>query len=288
MILFEQTGNLKDMMLNILRSLRHGPLKFFSPVWVLLGSFYRFSTRSLRLAASHFIGGYGPFLLDGRFAFSDFNNWGHGHNNGFVECVEACRDCKTVLDIGAHIGLFSLPISEVIAEGGAVHAFEPAQANISYLHRHVELNKLEHKIKVHQSLVGDVVHNAVAFYELAESTGMNTTVTDVVDENYDIKFRPQTTIDVFCSRFELVPEVIKIDVEGAEIAVLKGGQKVIDKFKPKIFLSVHPRQIKSNGQSIEELISVIEMLQYSIKNVDGSEVSEFKLEEYLLAPRETC
>ena len=80
---------------------------------------YQTLKNSPPVAVSHRVGPYGPFRLDGHFAFSDFEHWGAvGHHRGFETCVEAARGARCVLDVGAHIGLVSLPASRALAPGG--------------------------------------------------------------------------------------------------------------------------------------------------------------------------
>ena len=77
---------------------------------------------------------------------------------------------------------------------------------------------------------------------------------------------------------------MKIDVEGAELGVLRGAREVLKKHKPRIFLSVHPEQICSLGGSIAELQQELSDLNYETFNLDKILTSELKFGEYLLLP----
>ena len=79
-------------------------------------------------------------------------------------------------------------------------------------------------------------------------------------------------------------DLIKIDVEGAEIAVLEGAFEVLKTYRPTIFLSVHPKHIKLLGRNIDELKSVLQRLNYSCLQSDGSSAKNFSLKEYILIP----
>lgn len=120
-----------------LRRLRHGPLKNWSPLWKALGQLHRFSLRILaafgiNTSTTMRIGPYGPFKLDGRFAFSNFENHGdHSKTVTFGPIVEAATGAKCVLDLGAHVGLITLPASRMVAPGGRVYSFEPSDFNRS-------------------------------------------------------------------------------------------------------------------------------------------------------------
>lgn len=269
-----------------LRQLRHGPLKRFGPLWSALGEVYQVGLRMTGSSrpAAHRIGGYGPFLLHGEFAFSDFENWGRGHNRGFASCIEACRGKQCVLDIGAHIGLIALPMSAVIAEGGRVYAFEPAAANLDRLRTHVALNGVS-GIEVVDALVGDEDVDETRFFEQSQATGMNATVITKDPGAFHETRRRQVTLDRFCDERRLKPEVVKIDVEGAEIGVLRGAAKMLRRCRPLVFLSVHPRHLALLGHTTGELEALVDDLGYEMREIDGTTPGNLRLDEYLVVPR---
>ena len=272
--------------LTALRRLRHGPLKGLDPIWTLLGRLYRFLFRALGLhrPVSTRIGPYGPFRLNGLFAFSDFEHWGGGHNDAFVACIEACRGKRCIVDIGAHVGLVALPMASVAAPGGRVVCFEPAEANRRLLLEHAALNGLA-AIEVVPCLVGADSRPDVPFFEMAEPTGMNALVVRKNADAYKATRRDQVSLDDFCAGRGLAPEVVKIDVEGAEIGVLRGARKTLARHRPLIFLSVHPRDIELMGENIEALSELIGSLGYDCRDAQGRVPSRFELREYVMTPK---
>lgn len=272
-------------MLVLIRRLRHGPLKFLNPMWLVLGLIYRrFVAGSIGFTKQK-IGHYGPFRMDAQFAFSNFASWGGAHNDGFAACVEVCRGKHCVIDVGAHIGLVSLPVASVMPPGGVLVSFEPARANRDLLSRHLRINGFEH-VRVEEALVGDEELAAVDFFEMDDASGMNSIAPGAMGDEYLPVRKAQVTLDGYCERNGLSPEVIKIDVEGAELGVLRGARAMLSRCRPLIFLSVHPRQIALLGESIEALSALIESLDYDCRHSDGSPVKSFALREYLLVPRE--
>ena len=271
-------------MLKLLRYLRHGPLRGFGPIWVWLGSIYRRQICHYNYKVRQNIGPYGPFRLDARFAFSNFTNWGGAHNGGFRDCVEACRDKTCVIDVGAHIGLVSMPALSVMAPTGVLVAFEPADANRTLLVAHLEANGFQRRARVERALVGDDECESVPFFEMSGHTGMNTVVPGVMGVDYQPVSRQQVSLDAYCAHYSLSPEVIKIDVEGAELAVLRGARLVLERCRPLIFLSIHPKHIEQLGESIAGLMELIHSMKYVCRNVNGNPVSHFELREYLLEP----
>ena len=81
------------------------------------------------------VGNAGHYRFDHIFALRGFKYFGVGHNSGFNRWIEFCKGKKVVFDVGAHIGLYSIPASSLITAGGGVYAFEPSSANYTYLRK---------------------------------------------------------------------------------------------------------------------------------------------------------
>jgi len=273
------------MVMRSLTGLRHGRLKRFKWMWSILRPIYRATIRLLPgFTVSKRIGPYGPFKLNRRFAFSNFSAWGAGHNRGFKVCIEAARGMSCVMDIGAHIGLVSLPLSSVIAKTGTVYAFEPATANGSYLVEHIESNNIEN-VQVVVDLVGAEQLESVEFFQSADDSGMNTIAPSGSSRGYAVSSKRQITLDEFCLAHNLSPELIKIDTEGAEVGILKGATNTLWQHRPVMFLSVHPRHIIELGSNVDELEQLLRDLDYIVTDMDGNEVRPTELTEYIVSPR---
>lgn len=271
--------------LETLRHLRHGRLARFNRVWLILGRIARFGlARMPRSTVAQKIGPFGPFRLDSHFAFSNFEAWGEGHNNGFLATVEACRGRDCVFDIGGHIGLVTLPVSQMVSPGGRVFCFEPGIANLEYLRFHLSRNQVQN-VEVIDALVGDV-DGEVDFFEQAGATGQNSVVVKKNPEAYTRVRRQQVTLDAFCAARDLHPQIIKIDVEGAELAVLRGARDILRRDRPTLFLSVHPAELGLLGESVDKLMHEIEELGYVCVEIDGTPVQTYRLAEYLMLPKE--
>ena len=273
------------MLLKWITSIRHGSLKNFSSFWAILRPMYRgLIILFPKLNVSKKIGPYGPFKLNRRFAFSNFDAWGGNHNRGFEDCIEAARGMSCVMDIGAHIGLVTLPLSQVISESGKVYSFEPATANQTYLIQHLASNHIDN-VEVITDLVGAKPLGSVEFFESSNDSGMNTIALTGSRRGYDSTQKHQITLDKFCGERNLSPQLIKIDTEGAEVGILKGAVNIIHLHKPIIFLSVHPQHITQLGSTVEELERLIENLNYKVTDLDGKLVRPIELTEYIVCPK---
>ena len=229
------------------------------------------------------IGHAGRFCLDPFFVFSRFKDFGNNHNSGFKRWLMACSGKRTIFDIGAYVGLYTIPVSRVIKEGGIIHAFEPSMTNRKYLERHIYFNRMSN-VKTYPYLIGKKPMDKAAFFEKGHASGMDSVAIWKDHSSYSSVFRKQVTLDGFCRQINTIPEVIKIDVEGSEFDVLKGGALVIEKHKPIIFLSVHPKRLGIMGQSTKDLADFVQGLGYILYNSSGEKVKDLKFNEYIALP----
>ena len=191
---------------------------------------------------------------------------------------------RCVIDIGAHIGLNLIPISRISSGQTHIHCFEPSNTNFKFLKYHIKENCLKN-IVLNKCLVGENENNNVIFYEKKDHSGLNSKAKlDQKGKFFEVK-KTQINLDKYCIRKDISPDIIKIDAEGSEIEILKGAKKIIKKFKPIIFLSLHPYHIKKIGNDIHDLSRILSEIKYDIIDKDNNNPKSFKLEEYLLIPK---
>jgi FkbM family methyltransferase len=220
--------------------------------------------------------------LNSKFAFSNYENWGDNHNSGFNKLIELANNKKTVFDIGGHIGLTAIPLSKVIDKQGIVYVFEPSNNNRYYLNKHLEYNNIKN-VKVIDKLLGNKPNKNIDFYELKDVSGTPSIVK--VKDDFIKTTKEQITLDNFCEENHLVPELIKIDIEGAEIYALEGSIKTIKTYKPEIILSFHPKHIEKLGKTKKDLFDILYELNYEIldcKSLRNVRESDLTLDEYYL------
>ncbi len=135
------------------------------------------------------------------------------------------------------------------------------------------------------ALVGATESAAVQFFEQPRAAGQNAIVIKKNPELYEATRRRQVTLDGYCEAHGLTPEVIKIDVEGGEIAVLEGARETLRRARPTIYLSVHPTELGLLGHGPDALARLIDDLGYACRDVDGGVVDSFRLDEYIMSPQ---
>ncbi len=136
---------------------------------------------------------------------------------------------NTFLDVGANIGFLSLIAAKQIGEKGSVYAFEPFPNTYDILKENKSLNSYD-QIKTFAFALGNQTETK-SIYPEKENRGGASIVNHISDGGIDIDIK---RIDDLTLTTKV--DVIKIDVEGFELEVLKGGQKIIINDRPKLIV----------------------------------------------------
>ena len=170
------------------------------------------------------------------------SKWVIGSSN--LECVLGTYEFKKqsmfkqelsnndiVYDIGAHAGFYTLLASKLVGEEGRVVSFEPVPQNFQFLQNHVVMNECKNVI-INKLAVSDF--DGSSMFQEGEGT-----YTGHLAKNGQMPVKT-ITLDTFLQKNpDLIPNCLKIDVEGAEFSLLKGSKLLIEDFHPKIFLATH-------------------------------------------------
>ena len=127
------------------------------------------------------------------------------------------REGDLFVDAGAHIGTYSVLVAALT--GARVVAFEPHPGARAFLQEHVVLNTLSESISVRACALGD----AEGEVTLTSDLGLNNFITSD-EKSAGLIPTPLRTLDSVC---EEVPAAIKIDVEGFELMVLQGADRIL-------------------------------------------------------------
>jgi FkbM family methyltransferase len=137
-----------------------------------------------------------------------------------------------VVDVGANIGIYSLPWA-VVDPDVIVHSFEPHPGVRDRLKRNVNLNRLAGRIILHPEALSDHAGTAT-LYGNNDMSSLSDTVYGVAEAE-PIKVQLACLDDVIAID-ESPISLIKVDVQGHELEVLRGGRKIIDRHRPVLIL----------------------------------------------------
>jgi FkbM family methyltransferase len=172
-----------------------------------------------------------------------------------------CRRGDTVIDVGAHLGLFSVVMARSVGPTGRVISFEPTPLTRGVLQETVRINDCGEIVEVRGEAVskttgtatffdtGDVVSNANSLVHTRRSQG-----------SLEIK---TVSLDDFVAEHHLTVRCLKVDVEGAEFDLLLGARKTLMNDRPAVALSLHPASLKAAGHSLADVWGLLQ--QYEIR-----------------------
>ncbi|MBU6343113.1 MAG: FkbM family methyltransferase [Bacteroidetes bacterium] len=173
------------------------------------------------------------------------------------------------LDIGAHYGYFSLLASRLVGDSGKIVSIEAAPATYKMLHR----NKLRFNNIFDFNLAVSDTAGHLSFFEFPNLYSEYNTLDIRQFENEpwfaanaptEIRV-PAIELDAFLAQENLVPEIIKIDVEGAEYKVLKGATHFLQNHAPIIVMEyLSPERSNTAHQEAEALLKHLGFKPYAI------------------------
>jgi FkbM family methyltransferase len=150
------------------------------------------------------------------------------------------REMKTghvVYDIGANVGFYSLLASTIVGETGHVYSFEPFPENLRELRKHLEMNRTRNCTVIDAAVSSA---DGEGIFDLADDRCMGH-----LAAVGSLRVRTVTLDGMVLKRLIRPPNLMKIDIEGAEFGCLQGASNIIQGARPIIFLATHGREIHS-------------------------------------------
>lgn len=171
----------------------------------------------------------------------------------------------TVVDIGANQGEYSLWSARMVGGKGKVYAFEPLSSIFGRLKENIALNPSyqrtiipiqlglsdkQEKLKLYSSNLSNEGVNTL--YKEEGSVFLEEIELSTLDEEWGLLGMPKL-------------DVIKIDVEGAELPVILGAEQTIAKFSPVLFIEINQEACKSAGYQANDILQFLAKFGYSFE-----------------------
>lgn len=171
------------------------------------------------------------------------------------------------VDIGANIGSFTL-VAAKYAQSGRVHAFEPSDFHLQRLVHNIKLNGFDN-ITINPVGLSDQSCEATLHMPIGHKGITNTGGASLYADKDTPELRPETVrlirLDDYIAQQSIQRlDLIKIDVEGAELHALRGGRKTIARFQPQVIMEVDLNNLTRAGHSIVEILEFWKDLGYSL------------------------
>lgn len=169
----------------------------------------------------------------------------------------------TVLDVGAHHGLYTLLASKRVGWRGRVIAFEPSPRERRRLRQHVWLN-LCVNTKVEEYALGEAT--SVAQFFVVEDhaqdwcNSLRPPLVQAATRTISVKVLP---LDHYIETHSVGHvDLIKLDVEGAELSALRGATGALQRYSPVLMVEVEDKRTKPWGYAAREIVTTLDRLGY--------------------------
>jgi FkbM family methyltransferase len=169
----------------------------------------------------------------------------------------------TVLDIGAHHGFYTLLASYKVGPQGKVLAVEPSAREREKLALHLRINGCRN-VQVERCALGEAEGDAELYLVHGGQTGCNSLKKPAVSEPTEaISIHVKRLDSVLAERCIEKVDLVKLDVEGGELSVLKGGQDLLRREPRPLFLvEVQDIRTRAWGYEAREIIDFLSRANY--------------------------
>lgn len=199
--------------------------------------------------------------------------WG-GYEHETIAAISReleATESRILLDVGANIGLISLGVLATVP-GASVYAFEPGPRQRALLARTIRRNGLESRIELSALALSDSAGRAdFAVHSSRHVAGdgfrdtgragrgrVVTVETETLDRWWDGKARPRVA-------------VVKLDTEGSELMILRGGGAMLAQCRPVLFLEIHPVNLRVYPYGPEDVRREVERMGYRFEELSPTE-----------------
>jgi FkbM family methyltransferase len=176
------------------------------------------------------------------------------------------RHGMTFLDVGANVGYFSALALSLVGRNGHIHAFEPVPSLFAHLEQVARANP-QHDLVCNMCGLGETEDHKLISVAGGSNAGWNTMVPGFMSSNLAVETVPvrvQRLDKYLSSRRINSVDLIKIDVEGFELPVLRGSQAFFERMpnKPPIICEVAPGAYSKLGYSLRDLDAFLKRYDY--------------------------
>jgi FkbM family methyltransferase len=156
------------------------------------------------------------------------------------------RPGEVVYDIGAHVGTMALGAARLVGDRGLVVAFDGDPENIARLREHAARNGFENRLRVvHAAVWSRTAVDGIGFRRGTTARSQGGVEADgkrPVLASGEVVNVAAIRLDDFVAAGEPPPQLVKIDVEGGEYEVLRGGEMLFANQRPLVIVEVHHQE----------------------------------------------
>ena len=170
--------------------------------------------------------------------------------SGFMTRI--VHEGDVLVDVGANIGFYSMLLSALTGNSGRVVSFEPGEKNVVAIFENIEINQFKN-IDVRKKLVGHLAGMSAYYHFDVKDTGCSYAVEDISESKDSFERKSLCTLDDELTSLAEI-KLVKIDVEGFEVNVLKGAFNLLSSNRVRYWIVEYaPQTYALNGYTLETL-----------------------------------
>ena len=187
-----------------------------------------------------------------------------GNYEDKVRLVFVPEPHDTIVDVGAHLGEYTIPCAKIATR---VISIEPNTDVLEILKENIRVNALSNVVTVNRAVYDSHGHRSLNLFE--DRTGMSSIVIDQCEDRLKTLEVEADTLDNILSDLQIDKvDWIKVDVEGAEVNVLRGAKGIISSNLDNIRLII---ECHSN-ETIKEVIRMIIIFGMAFRMLDDHHI----------------
>lgn len=195
--------------------------------------------------------------------------WGGWEPKSIALFHSKVKPSDVVLEIGANVGAHTLVLAKIVGPQGKVHAVEPTRYARAKLLRNLKLNPdLAERVAVLDYLITDTDDHNVR-----RSIQSSWSATPRIARQEDEVVESETiSIDHLAERLGLDKcDFLKIDIDGYDLRALRGAERLLTEFKPRIFIELCDTELRKNGGTLAELVALLGSHNYRGYDLDTTQ-----------------
>lgn len=226
---------------------------------------------------------------DGRYSINDFDGnllidlrlsehmqrrifWMGYYNKEVVALLDKLvQSGMVVLDVGANIGEISLVCAKRVGPAGSVISFEPIDEIADELQKNVDRNQLQ-QVTVVRAGLSDKAATQVPIYASCgqrsqgdEHGGLGSLYGENA-EDAPVQFIEVTTLDAYLAQSSVTKvDIIKVDIEGAELPFLRGAEHTLRTHRPYLIIEVQDISAAAAGYTASDILDYLSSLSYTFE-----------------------
>lgn len=184
--------------------------------------------------------------------------------NFLKHILDSLQPGQTIFDVGVYRGYFSLAFLGKVGISGRVVAFEPNPYTVRLLQDTIAVNRLSN-----MTLVPKAISDKPAGKLLLWAEGISSVSSLHADalgspptESAEVEV---TSIDQYVADSSNFPDVIKIDIEGAELLALQGAKKTLQQQKTIVACEIHPHKLPAFGHTAQQVKEFFAAIGYHVR-----------------------